>query len=71
MKFRRPGISRPSMGRHGTSTRDGVGYLVIGAFRGAVILRPAYFLKYFRTFGRNLLRFVIIQRQSGNGIFVR
>ena len=63
MEFCRSGIARPSMGRQGTSPGYGVAYLVIGAFRGAVILRPAYFLKYFCTIGRNLLRCVIIQME--------
>ena len=47
------------MGRQGTSTRHGVGRLIFGAFRSVEILRSAYFLKYLRTYGRNLLRFVI------------
>ena len=64
MKFCRPDIARPSMERHGTSTRNGVGYLVIGAFRGAVILRPAYFLKYFRTFWQ--ISFTFRHNSKGN-----
>ena len=62
MEFCRPGIPRPSMGRHGTPTRNGVGYLVACAFRSVEIPRPEYFLKYFRTYGGNLLRCVISQR---------
>ena len=51
--------SPPSMGRQCTSTRYGVWCLIFGAFRSVSILRSAYFLKYLRTYGRNVLRFVI------------
>ena len=62
MDFCRPVVARPSMERQGTPTRYGVWSLVIGAFRSVAVIRPAYFLKYFRTYGGNLSRRVVIQR---------
>ena len=49
----------PPNGHQCTSTRYGVWCVIFGAFRSVAILRPAYFLKYLRMYGGNLLRFVI------------